>query len=542
MLLSFLRKISFLFLALIVAAGLFWANKSRRAFSATLPPSEINFTQELTLNTPFDPNMQIAETNFPDRTCRVTDYGAIGDGKAKNTTSFRKAILDCAERGGGKVIVPAGVWLTGPIELLSNIDLVLEKNAEVRFSTDFSDYLPPVFGRFEGIEYYNFSPMVYANHAQNIAITGEGVLNGQGEAWWDFSWDSDIGHLYAMGKRDDPVTKRVFATAPKGLRPAFIEFANCNRVLMDGVKIVKGPMWTIHPLYSQNVILKNLDVNTAPGPSTDGIVIDSSKNVLADNITLATGDDAITIKSGRDTDGRRVDISSENIVLQNLNVIDAHGAVAIGSEMSADVRNVLAKNINIKDAQYAFRVKSNQQRGGAAENIWMKDVKVNSLSEALIQLNTDYEKGSVGYTDFSPTFKNIHFENIACSATKDSINIFGLSSDLDAINNLTFQNIKVDYSRHGPQIQNAKNIQLDNISVAPKYGPVYDVDNSENINISNSKCKSVNFKNDDTGCLSITGAASKNIRLDGNNFGTEKSSIQIGQKVAESAIRINQNH
>lgn len=535
MFLRYDKKFAFLLaITVFLISNLFWATKTHR--DITIPqtndiPATKPVYPQTSLDTPFDAAMKISETSFPDRICNILDYGAVPGGKIKNTEAFEKTISDCAEKGGGKVEVPAGIWLVGPIKLKSNINLEIQKDANVIFSDDFDDYLPPVFSRFEGVEYYNYSPPIYANNAENIAITGEGTLDGQGQAWWNFSGATSIAKLYAMGEKNLPVEQRVFATPKDGLRPSFIELVNCDRIFISGVSILKGPMWTIHPIYSQNIIIKGVTIDTAPGPSTDGVVIDSSKNVLVDNTTFSTGDDAIVIKSGRDNDGRRINIPSENIVLQNITVTDAHGAIAIGSEMSGNVKNVLAQNFTVKNAQYGFRIKSNQQRGGTAENIWIKNLQINSLSEAVIEFDTYYERANTFYRNFPPAFQNINIEDVNCRNTKDSIIILGLKEKSSAINNLNLKNISIIKSRSGMKMNDAQNINLENIKITPKYRPVFNIENSQDVTMPGSGCEKSSIE-----CFYFAGENLKNILLDKNNFLQEKNGISFGEGVDKSQI------
>lgn len=539
MFLRYYKKIIFVSaVTLVVLGNLFSTIRSNRAIDVSLenqPPSAPVSLPTTSVPTPFADALNIVETQFPDRTCNIADYGAVSDGKTDNTQSFAKAISACSEQGGGKVTVSAGTWLTGPIKLTSNINLEIQKDATVLFSDDFKEYLPPVFSRFEGIEYYNYSPLIYASNAENIAITGEGTLNGQGEAWWKFVGTA-ISKLYAMGENDIPVEQRVFATVADGLRPSFIQFVDCNRIFISGISILKGPMWTIHPIYSQNIIISNVTLNTAPGPSTDGIVIDSSKNVLVDNATLETGDDAIVIKSGRDNDGRRVNIPSENIVLQNIIVNDSHGAIALGSEMSGNIKNVLAQNFTIKNSQYAFRIKSNQQRGGTAENIWVKNLNINSLSAALVQLDAFYERRATGYTDFPPTFRNINIDGIDCKNTVGSINVFGLVENATAINNLTFKNITIQKARSGMHIDSSKGINFENVSLNSKYGPVLESENSEDLSASNFTCV-----NPTLDCFYIAGKNTKNVILQQINSTQKTKKIILEKDVDKNEVTLPTN-
>jgi len=491
---------------------------------------------EITLNTPFNSQMEISKTHFPDHVCNLSSYGGVGDGKTVNTKAFAAAIDDCAKDGGGQVVVPSGVWFTGPIKLQSNIDLEVQKGATILFSPNPSDYLPVVFSRFEGIEYYNYSPPIYANGCQNVAITGQGTLNGQGDInWWQFS-GADISKLYSMGARNIPVTKRVFGTVAAGLRPDFIEFVNCQKVLVDGVTLIKGPMWTIHSLYSQNVIVTNVNIQTAPGPSTDGVVIDSSQNVLVDGVTLNTGDDSIVLKSGRDADGRRVGIPTENVVIQNCHVVYGHGAVAIGSEMSGGIKNILAQNITVDNAKWGFRTKANSDRGGTVENITIKNFNISNLQHEAIVFDMMYEKEIMsGLAKFKPLFQNINLSDFTCRNIESAIDIIGIPNSSASLQDLNLKNISVAKAKNGLSMNYVQNVTLDgiNLNSNPKNGPAFSLSNAQNVTLSNSSCPSQM-----PSCLSLLGSTSKNINLSGNNFDQQSDKITIGKEVNRNAINI----
>jgi polygalacturonase len=407
---------------------------------------------------------------FPSPVCNISDYGAIGDGKTKNTTAFANAIEDCFEKGGGQILVPPGKWLTGPIHFKSNINLYLDKNAEILFSTDFNDYLPVVFSRFEGIEYYNYSPPIYANNCRNIGITGEGTLNGQGQAWWKMDILKSIDEIYAMGESNTPVSERVFGTEEAGLRPSFIQFVNCKNILLENVSIKNGPMWTIHPIYSSDIIIRGITVNTNPGKSTDGIDIDSSRNILLEDSFFNTGDDAIVIKSGKDQDGRRVDKPSENIVVRNCSVINGHAGFAIGSEMSGNVRNVLVYHCNFQGSQYGIRLKGTLLTGGTAENIIIKNITMQKILFDAIQITTQYETALNKEPFISPTFQNITMQNISCSRAKGSITLIGL--DNTKIQNIFFKNITIS-AGNNLIIKNASDIDFNHVTVKSEKKPVF---------------------------------------------------------------------
>lgn len=525
-------------LAIIFSLAFFVFHKKQ-----TLPPgkkqSQSSSAQtagkypETILSTPYSDKLVISQTKFPDRVCDISDFGAVSGGKVSNTEAIARAITSCADQGGGKVVVPPGVWLTGPVKLKSNIDLEVQAGAELRFDPDPEDYLPVVFSRFEGIEYYNFSPPVYASNCDNIAITGQGELNGQGQIkWWALPGTLSEPQLYAMGEKNIPVAQRVFGKAADGLRPAFIEFVNCDVVKVAGLKIVNGPMWTIHPLYSQNITIKNVDIETAAGRSTDGVAVDSSRNVLVENSVFDTGDDAIVLKSGRDADGRRVGKPTENVVALDNHIINAHGAFTIGSEMSGGIQNVLVQNTSIDKAKYGFRAKSNSDRGGTVENIWMENTTASELTTAAIQLNMFYEQNVVSQKDqHPPVFQNINITGFDCKDSADSINLLGLPGS--HMKNINLENITVTKSRSRLKMQNVSHATLADINLNPKYGPVFDLTDSQNVTLSGCSCP-LKMKT----CLLLSGTSSRGIRLIDDSFDRDSEKISTNEGAEKSQVKI----
>ncbi|HOF42925.1 MAG TPA: glycoside hydrolase family 28 protein [Candidatus Moranbacteria bacterium] len=381
---------------------------------------------------------------FPDRTCNIEDFGAVRDERSSvNTKSINDAVFDCAKNGGGKVIIPKGKWLTGPIKLQSNIDLHLEEGAEVSFSTNFSDYLPVVFSRFEGIELYNYSPLIYAKDCENVAITGKGTLDGQGEAWWRWKreglQDSGIKKLHKMAEEGLPTEERIFGNTDDALRPSFIQFVNCKKILLEDIEIKNGPMWTVHPIYSEDVLIKNISIETPEGVNTDGIVIDSSINILIEGCYINSGDDAIALKSGRDKDGLSINRPSENIIVRNCRIKEGHSGVAIGSEMSGGVKNVLIENCKIDRADFGFHIKSVRGRGGSVENILIRDIEINKIKNEIFRLDMQYNRTNNVSNENLPTFRDIHFKNISCQKADLAFFLRGLPEK--PIESVSFENI-----------------------------------------------------------------------------------------------------
>ena len=361
-----------MFFLLVFSAIIFFGSKKTKKENLLDPKNQeknellekisMNFGKEI--EPPFE-MPAVSEPSFLARVCDISNHGAVSDGKTLNTSAFIEAISECSENGGGRVNVGPGVWLSGPIHLKSNIDLHLEAGAEIKFSPELKNYLPAVFSRFEGVEYYNYSPFIYARDAKNIAVTGKGKLNGQENLWMknkalrQFS----INEIYKMARNNVPVDKRDFGKETFFLQPSFMQFVNSEKILIEGIEIINSPNWNIHPIYSKDIIIRNVAIDSS-APNTDGIVIDSSENVIIENSKISSGDDAIAIKSGADQDGLRVGKPSENIIIKNSQIDSGHSALAIGSEMSGGVRNVFAYNLDIDYVDYGIRMKSLPGRGG----------------------------------------------------------------------------------------------------------------------------------------------------------------------------------
>lgn len=359
--------------------------------------------------------MQIKAPAFPHKDFLVTAYGAVGDGKTLNTEAFKKAIDDCNRKGGGRVIIPSGTFFTGAIYLKSNVELHLEDSATISFSTDSKQY-PIVFTRWEGVEIMNYSALIYAYGEKNIAITGNGTLEGNAnwENWW--SWTAgkpskqtparDSSHVLNE-KQTDPRT-RIFGDG-SFLRPNFIQPYNCTNVLISGVKIVNSPMWNVNPVLCENVTVENLKI-ISHGPNTDGVDPESCKNVLIKNCYFDTGDDCIAIKSGRDEDGRRIARPAENHIVEGCIMKDGHGGVVIGSEISGGAKNIYAVNCTMDSPNLdrILRLKTSSKRGGIIQNVFMKDIKVGAYKESAITCNMFYDQPG----NFMPVMRNIWVENV----------------------------------------------------------------------------------------------------------------------------------
>jgi polygalacturonase len=408
---------------------------------------------------------RIEVPQFPDRAFTVTDYGAVADNQKDCTDAFEKAISAAHQAGGGRVVVPPGTYMTGPIHLKSSINLYVSDGAVINFFVDPNKYMPVVYSRFEGIECINYSPLVYACEQENIAITGKGILDGRAsdENWWRWkrSQSGDVRTLGKMGDTSVPVSQRIFG-AGKRLRPNMIQTYKCKNVLIEGVTIKNSPMWHIHPVLSTNVTVRNVRV-IGHGPNNDGCNPESCKDVLIEGCYFDTGDDCIAIKAGRNNDGRRVNTPSENIVIRNCQMKDGHGGVVIGSETSGGTRNVFAENCTMDSPslERALRIKTNSVRGGIIENIYLRNIKIGQVAEAVLKVNFQYGEGDAG--DFTPTVRNINMENVTSGKSRYALSISGY--ERSPITGIHLKNCIFDNVEKSNILVGVQNLAMDNVKI-----------------------------------------------------------------------------
>ena len=402
----------------------------------------------------------IEATSFPDRDFSIVDCGGKAGDKFDCKGAIHSAIDACVEAGGGRVVIPAGEWtVNGPIHLRSNVNLHLQRGATLRFSTKPADYLPTVFTRFEGTELQNYSPLIYAIDQENIALTGEGTLDGQAgpTAWWPWKgkWGGEVDHGWRPGDPDQTAdVKRLCEMADAGespaarrfgdgsrLRSSFVQPYRCRRVLIEGVTITNAPMWILNPVLCQSVTIRGVTVRSH-GPNNDGCNPESCRGVLIENCTFDTGDDCIAIKSGRNADGRRLGVPSEQIIIRHCTMRDGHGGVTLGSEMSGGVRDVYVEECEMSSPRLdrAIRLKSNSLRGGYLENLYVRNVRVGEVSDAIIHIDLRYS-GETG--DFPPIIRNLHLDNITSEKSKRSLCLLGIPEapmDTIVVSNSRFAN------------------------------------------------------------------------------------------------------
>ncbi|KAA6475207.1 glycoside hydrolase family 28 protein [Bacillus swezeyi] len=399
---------------------------------------------------------------FPNRHFDVTEFGADASGKADSTAAIQRAIDEAHQAGGGTAIVPKGVFRSGALRLKSNVELHIEQGAVIKFSQNPDDYLPVVLTRFEGVELYNYSPLIYAYEAENIALTGKGTLDGQGdeEHWWPWkrgtngqpSQEKDRDALFEMAERNVPVEERRFG---KGhyLRPNFIQPYRCQNILIEDVTVLNSPMWQVHPVLCENVTVDGVKV-VGHGPNTDGVNPESCKNVVIKHCHFDNGDDCIAVKSGRNADGRRINIPAENIVIENNEMKDGHGGVTIGSEISGGVNNIFAEG-NLMDSpnlDRALRIKTNSVRGGILENIYFHKNVVKSLKREVIAIDMEYEEGDAG--NFKPVVRDIEVDQLKSTGGQYGIRV--LAYDHSLVTGLKVTDSKIDGVEIPMELKNVK--------------------------------------------------------------------------------------
>jgi len=413
---------------------------------------------------------------FPSRDFDITRYGAVGDGSKDCTESFQKAIQDCAASGGGRVVVPRGSFLTGAIHLRSNVNLHVADSASIRFSRDPKKYLPLVLTRFEGMEVMNYSPFIYAYGQENIAITGDGTIDGQAdcEYWWTWKGRANCGwqkgrpeqskarnQLAEMVARGVPVAERVFGEGSY-LRPQFIQPYMSRNILIEGVTLKGSPMWQVHPVLCTNVTVNRLKI-IAAGPNTDGCDPESCKDVLVQDCYFSTGDDCIAIKSGRNDDGRRSRVPSENIIIRGCRMKEGHGGITVGSEISAGVRNVFAENCTMDSPglNQALRFKNNSVRGGLLENFYFRNIEVGQVADAVIAVDFNYEEGEHG--PFTPVLRNVLVKGLKSGKSKYAVDLQGLKNA--PISNIVLEDCSFENVANGNVLKNVSGLEVRRVRI-----------------------------------------------------------------------------
>ena len=471
---------------------------------------------------------EIISTSFKKDSFNIENYGAKADGITLNTISITAAINACVKNGGGVVVIPKGFWLTGPLVLQSNVNLCVQRSAVLQFTKDFSQY-KMIATSWEGVPAARNESPLSATNATNIAITGAGIIDGNGDAWravkkdklTESQWNTLVksGGIVGEDKRtwypsassqagskmDKPgvlingKTLNDFVSIKDFLRPNLLVFTGCNKILLEGVTFQNSAAWCLHPLMSSNLTIKNITVkNPWYAQNGDGIDIESCSNVLLENSNFDVGDDGICIKSGRDEEGRKRNMPTKNVIVRNCVVYHAHGGFVIGSEMSGGANNIYVNDCTFIGTDIGLRFKTTRGRGGIVENIFVKNITMKDISGEAILFDMYYmakdpvplegEKREepkvemLPVTEETPRFRNFDIKNIVCNGAARAIFIRGLPEM--NIHDIKMKNISIT-SKTGIEITEAKNIDLDNVKVmAQQTNPLINIFNSSNISFS----------------------------------------------------------
>lgn len=477
-------------------------------------------------NLPFD-MPKVEQPSFPEYEVNILDFGAKSGGVAMNTDAINNAIKDVNAKGGGRVIIPEGLWLTGPIEILSHVNLHTEKNALVLFTDNFEAY-PIIETSFEGLNTRRCQSPISARNAEHIAITGDGVFDGAGDAWrpvkkeklTERQWSDLVksgGVVDAAGKIWYPTAgalKGAMATKefnnPEGLeteaewdeirpwlRPVLLNFVKCKKVLLEGITFKNSPSWCIHPLSCEFITLNNVKVfNPWYSQNGDALDLESCKNALIINCIFDAGDDAICIKSGKNEEGRKRGEPCQNVIVKNNTVFHGHGGFVVGSEMSGGVKNIYVADCTFLGTDVGLRFKSTRGRGGVVENIYIHNIHmINIPNEPLLfdlfyggkapneltEEDSRQDMSLLPVTEETPAFRNIHISNVYCKGSGRAMFFNGLPEM--PIENVTVKNVVISDAKEGVVISQATNVTMENITVDTRNGSPLRISNSKEIKI-----------------------------------------------------------
>ena len=403
----------------------------------------------------------IRPTDIPDRDFDPAAFAEMTPGDGDARPAIQAAIEAAHAAGGGRVVLPAGLWLSdGPVHLRSNVALHVSEGAHLRFLPTVEKYLPAVLTRWEGTEVWTYSPLLYAENCENVAVTGPGVIDGQGEKYW-LPWRQTQRPIQRalrdMGRDGVPVAERIF-TGERRLRPYFVQFNRCRRVLVDGPTLIDSPFWMVHPLYCEDVIVRNTKF-VSGHLNSDGVDPDSSRRVLIEGCDFNVGDDGVSLKSGRDQDGWRVGRPTEDVVVRNC-VYSGHagGGMAIGSEMSGGVRNVYVDGFQIAKARHTLYFKANLDRGGLITDIHIRNIKAGETS-SLIVFTNDYHSYRGG--DAPPRFERVSIANVTSAKTGAGVSIDG--HETAPVRHVALRNIVMGEAAFPLKLSNAEAVSLENV-------------------------------------------------------------------------------
>jgi polygalacturonase len=551
-------RVSFLsFVFIAMALTLFAQSKDAFDFPQTMP--------------------QVLHPSLKKDTFNIVKYGAKNDGVFLNTAAINNAINDCNKKGGGVVVIPAGFWLTGPIVLKSNVNLHLQKNALLQFSSDFNQY-PLVEGNWEGAPQMRNQSPISATTATNIAITGFGIVDGNGDAWrmvkkdklTETQWKKKVesgGVLSADKKTWYPSEKSFKGSTMNGagvikpektmadyeavkdfLRPNMVVLTSCDKVLLEGVTFQNSPAWNLHPLMTTNLTVRNVYAkNPWYAQNGDGIDVESCSNVLIESSTFDVGDDGICIKSGRDEAGRKRGRPTQNLIVRNCTVYHAHGGFVIGSEMSGGVKNMFVSNCSFIGTDIGLRFKTNRGRGGIVENVFIKNINMKDIAAEAILFDMYYEAKdpvvlagerreppkvqTLPVTEATPQFRNFFVKDVVCDGAEKAIFIRGIPE-------MNVQNVylkdMVLQAKEGIDFTEASGIHLNNIKLITKNtNPVATIHNSQDITLDN-----ISYPDNTKLLFEIQGEKAKNIVVSKTDVSKAQKKTEFNFGANDKALQI----
>jgi polygalacturonase len=521
----------------------------------------------------------IIAPKFKKDTVSIVRHGAVPDGYKLNTKSINNAIDALSKKGGGVVLVPKGLWLAGPIVLKNNINLHLAYGATLLFTDDQNEY-PLIEGNFEGLPQMRNQSPISATNVSNIAITGKGIIDGNGDGWRAVKSDklttSQWKKLVASGgivSEDgkthypsasflkgskmpanpgaiSPEKDKAFYESIKGfLRPNMIVITNCKYILLEGVTVQNSPAWCLHPLMSEHLTVRDVFVkNPWYAQNGDGIDVESCKNVLIENSVFDVGDDGLCMKSGRDAEGRKRGMPVENVIIRGCTVYASHGGFVIGSEMSGGARNIYVSNCTFIGSDIGLRFKTTRGRGGVVENIFIKDIYMKDIPAEAILFDMYYmakdpvvlagEKRELPKVEFkpvdetTPVFRNIHISNVYCNGAEKGIFVRGLPEM--HVKDIVLENMVLQ-AKKGIDIQEASGITFKNIKIiSEETNPVIDILQSDNLTFEN-----ITFRDKAELLFRVSGERSKSIKIKNTSTANlaEKIKEELGAVQAVTIIK-----
>lgn len=522
------------------------------------------------------PAVTVQSPVFKKDTFNIIQYGAKADGVTLNTEAINNAINACNKKGGGVVLVPEGFWLTGPIELKSNVNLHLKRNAILQTTDDFKQF-KLVEGNWEGLPQMRNQSPISATNATNIAVTGFGIIDGNGDAWrmvkkdklsasnwkklvasggvlsddkkiWYPTEKSLLGSKYKNPGAISPEKSAAFYDSVKDfLRPNLLVFTKCKRVLLEGVTFQNSPAWNLHPLMCEDVTVRNIQVkNPWYAQNGDGIDIESCKNVLVENSTFDVGDDGLCIKSGRDAEGRKRAMPTENVIIRNCIVYAAHGGFVVGSEMSGGARNIWVDNCTFVGTDIGIRFKTTRGRGGVVENIFISNISMKDIIGEAILFDMYYEAKdpiplagekvappkveTKPVTEETPVFRNVWVKNVVCNGAEKAIFVRGIPEM--NVQNIFLENMTLQ-AKLGLDMTEGTGISLKNIALYTKdVNPVMNIHNSKNITLDK-----IIYNNAEL-LLNVTGEKSTDIILSNTDASKTKKVHEVNFGATETSVKV----